>query len=460
MKTILITEIHPSNQLDECRAKLADAVQRLNDANDTWYFTRNNLQVAIHKAETALHELGACIANLKSRIKQGTERGEDTATHAALLLQEESRFTVLEAQKRRDESALHEAEQSHEAAACGYRDEIAGLEARIGDIEPAINLAKSAAEAHERDPQWGVGPAIRFATVKDALAHHCQVHFLLDENGEAQELTIKGMGSAEVADHAKINVLPYNLHWLSAFHEYHDTPRSGPTYRGSDYRDSHDTTKAPCFYYIEETNEFLTTGNPESVTMPPEFSDQPRSGVAQDLSLIVGSFDEKVAAAAKELMAARSLAIEAPVACCDAHQLAIDEWKSQKAKAIHIAARDPAYTRLNQPEILAIIGPAWHAFVMSPWERKVGRTYALLKHICQRGALPHFYTHEHEGHFGFRLRTPDHNWIIGEIFCPSGTPQEALLLSPNQTVNHFGRGHWLSEIGPVKIKIDKDPSDS
>jgi hypothetical protein len=78
-------------------------------------------------------------------------------------------------------------------------------------------------------------------------------------------------------------------------------------------------------------------------------------------------------------------------------------------------------SNLSNTEIESEIGIYWHAFINSPWDRRIPDTGALrmLKHLCIRGLeTPDICSLSYKGHYRFNVRTRDHTWIVGEIFCP------------------------------------------
>jgi len=81
---------------------------------------------------------------------------------------------------------------------------------------------------------------------------------------------------------------------------------------------------------------------------------------------------------------------------------------------------EPRNKRLTMDLIEKEVGMYWKAFIASPWASEiVGPAVIMLKHLCERGIeTPHIWTLEHKGHYGFRVRTRDHSWIVGRIYCP------------------------------------------
>jgi len=77
--------------------------------------------------------------------------------------------------------------------------------------------------------------------------------------------------------------------------------------------------------------------------------------------------------------------------------------------------------RLSADEIQKEVGIYWKAFIFSSWDKLIPATGALrmVKHLCMRGLEePDMCSLNYKGHYRFNVRTRDHTWIVGEIFCP------------------------------------------
>jgi len=115
--------------------------------------------------------------------------------------------------------------------------------------------------------------------------------------------------------------------------------------------------------------------------------------------------------------------------------------------------------RLREWQIDELIGAYWKPFINGPWDAGITGSYALLKHRCGRGETPNVYAFDTLGHFGFRVRTPDHDWIIGEIYCPPERFSPTETPDPATLTNLDSPGDaWLAELGPVKFCIRKATS--
>ena len=113
----------------------------------------------------------------------------------------------------------------------------------------------------------------------------------------------------------------------------------------------------------------------------------------------------------------------------------------------------PGQRRLSEGQIDELIGAYWKPFINGPWEASITGSYALLKDRGARGEAPHVFSCDTHGHFGFRIRTPDHDWIMGEIYCPPEHFAPATAPDPLGLTNRKVGQDWLAELGPVKFLI-------
>ena len=114
--------------------------------------------------------------------------------------------------------------------------------------------------------------------------------------------------------------------------------------------------------------------------------------------------------------------------------------------------------RLGGAEINNDVGAYWDAFIAAPWERRIQGNVAMLKHLCERKIeTPHVWSNETQGHYGLRVRTRDHTWIVAELFCaPSSlapvnpvTPESVTYLACDESL--FKQ---IVKIGPCYLMID------
>jgi hypothetical protein len=90
----------------------------------------------------------------------------------------------------------------------------------------------------------------------------------------------------------------------------------------------------------------------------------------------------------------------------------------------------PSQAAQTTSDIGKIIGSDFTKFVEAPWTPKTNGVLGNLKYYCEQGERPRFYNLNLEGLYGFRLRTRDHSWILGEVYLVpkslpySGSPAE------------------------------------
>lgn len=120
---------------------------------------------------------------------------------------------------------------------------------------------------------------------------------------------------------------------------------------------------------------------------------------------------------------------------------------------------EPQEKRLSQQEVEALVGAYWNAFLSAPWESHVDGNVAMLKHLCSRGLeTPHVWSNSVKGHYGLRVRTRDHTWILADIFCPieSLSPSEAI---PPEEVTYLEHSYQqkarVVKVGPCYIAVWK-----
>lgn len=77
----------------------------------------------------------------------------------------------------------------------------------------------------------------------------------------------------------------------------------------------------------------------------------------------------------------------------------------------------------KSPEIYKKIKSHWDAFVDAPWSEAVTGDLARLKYQLESAERPRFWNGGFEGQYGFRVRTRDHDWIVGQVFIvPTHVP--------------------------------------
>lgn len=67
-------------------------------------------------------------------------------------------------------------------------------------------------------------------------------------------------------------------------------------------------------------------------------------------------------------------------------------------------------------DVAKTVAIPWTSLVRARWSGAVTGALAKLKYLAEEGASPRWWPESYVGHFGFRLRTRDHSWLVGELF--------------------------------------------
>jgi hypothetical protein len=131
----------------------------------------------------------------------------------------------------------------------------------------------------------------------------------------------------------------------------------------------------------------------------------------------------------------------------------INLFKSNERKFIENGTEIP----LSADEIENQIGIYWKAFISSPWDKRIPDTGALrmLKHLCMRDLeTPDRCSLNYKGHYRFNVRTRDHTWIVGEIFCPPFALGRKTPIQSNE-INYEVKtfGDQCVQVGDAVIRI-------
>lgn len=114
---------------------------------------------------------------------------------------------------------------------------------------------------------------------------------------------------------------------------------------------------------------------------------------------------------------------------------------------------------LTSDEIHQRIKADWDAFKNCPWSAAVSDTLALLKFHVENGEKARFWSGEFEGLFGFRVRTRDHDWIVGELFIRAEEKQGAAkaLMQIHQRESSYNK--VVASLGRLFLRVWRDRSE-
>lgn len=427
MKTITWPEIWPRQRLTAAEAALSTAVAEL------------------RQAERALSRIdqepsARCVAiqeeidELSGRYWQQEEIHEGRRSYRNTSHEERG---LIDSKREQLEQALSAAEMEHEdsrpARLAALKEEVVRLTAALGEARGELAYIKPRVEmAYSYDAP---GPIYSFRTLREAARALCPVRIDKNPLGETYAY-VEGVRIRISGDASLASIPPSSLSWV---------PK--PDQHG-------ETSHAPEMQihahvvYIEDDDEVLVRRNGV------------RNGViVEEYARFFGSLDAALQPFVSELRGLESVDIS------DTKELPVlgELIRDACRKIAGDTAGQPKFLqgqrRLQEWQIDELIGAYWKPFINAPWDAGITGSYALLKHRCGRGETPNVFAFDTHGHFGFRVRTPDHDWIIGEIYCPPEhfsppeTPDPAMLTNLDSPGDA-----WLAELGPVKFCIRKAAS--
>ena len=113
--------------------------------------------------------------------------------------------------------------------------------------------------------------------------------------------------------------------------------------------------------------------------------------------------------------------------------------------------------RLTSGEIAKEVGAYWDAFINAPWERAVTEDVAMIKHLCERKIeTPHVWSYPIKGHYGLRVRTRDHDWILARMYCPPDSFAPSKPITADSVVYVQNSRGWcvdLIKVGTCYIQV-------
>lgn len=112
---------------------------------------------------------------------------------------------------------------------------------------------------------------------------------------------------------------------------------------------------------------------------------------------------------------------------------------------------------LTSVEIYKTIKDEWDAFVNCPWSKQVSGTLALLKYHVENGERARFWSGDFENQFGLRLRTRDHDWIVGQLFIEKS--KEAATANATMTIHKSEKEEVVASLGRLFLCVSRDRSE-
>lgn len=467
---ITLPEAYPEIRLESAKSKRLEAEQRLKEAKAEKDGSLKSIRAQISELQSELAKEKKSIPALKECIRVRESAGKDSTSDKADLSSTETRIVEM-SEKLKDLSHLLP---SVEARTQSVVEEAAKLLNKAIDAEqkirPRFEKAARAHAAYLENPACGVGPMPKFISLKDAIRHYFKIGFTLSETGDAREAFLGTLTQINLRNGRISGMLPASLDWLRDFHPY----SSFPNYRSKCHiidaeltserhfshhffltYDRHGQTApdAPIRFYVENSRKCIANSSGRKIYGPEMKADDSYGDLFSPLP-------ETLAPYIEELTRLGSLDLQSTGELPLLAELIIESWQKASASISKPLPFEGNQPRLSESQINELVGAYWRAFIASPWEPSTEGTYALLKHRCSRGETPNVFSFETKGHFGFRVRTPDHDWIKGEIYCPPENFRPEQAPDPMQLVNHPGGEDWLAELGPVKFVIRGNTSRS
>jgi hypothetical protein len=280
------------------------------------------------------------------------------------------------------------------------------------------------------------GPIHVYGTLSEAARAICPVRMEKNQLGETYA-QVAGARIRITSDASLTSLPPSSLSWVLDSEPCHAFLPPAPT------------EILARVVYIEEDDEILVRASADvRVPVSPQLSGYPDVSYVQ----VFGSLDSALRPYVDSLRALASMDIsdEKPLPLLG--EVVRDACRKLAVETAGHPKFLPGQRRLHEGQIAELIGVYWQALIDAPWEASIAGSYALLKHRCARGETPNVFACEIQGHFGFRVRTSDHDWITGEVYCPPEHFSPAKF--PEQEVVNRPMGQdWVAELGPVKFLI-------
>ena len=424
MKPITWEELWPKQRLIEAEAAHSRAAK------------------ALTQAELALERIdqpsARCVA-IQTEIDEGNRRYWD-ASH-------EER-DLIDSRREQLEQALSTAEMEHENTRPTRLAALKGKIARRTDTKSEaqawLDHVKMRVEmAHASNAP---GPIHSYATLSEAARAICPVHIEKNQLGETYA-QVEGVRLRITGDTSLASIPPSSLSWV-----LNCNPSNGVV-----------PPPAIKIYarvvYIEEKDDIFVREDGDELEVYLQLSAYQQrmtkvtESVLNSYARVFGSIDCVLRPFIVELREFKFIDISDGKPLPLLGEVVRDTCRKIAADTADHPKFLPGQRRLSEGQIDELIGAYWKPFINGPWEASITGSYALLKDRCARGEAPHVFSCDTHGHFGFRIRTPDHDWIMGEIYCPPEHFAPATAPDPLGLTNRKVGQDWLAELGPVKFLI-------
>jgi hypothetical protein len=96
----------------------------------------------------------------------------------------------------------------------------------------------------------------------------------------------------------------------------------------------------------------------------------------------------------------------------------------------------------------------WNRIQWAPWSDEITGPLAKLKYLLENGDNTRFWFKDHNNHYGFRLRTRDHSWLVGQVFVDATVKED----QTKKTIKvHKSGEHWrVATLGRMAIYVSEE----
>jgi len=110
---------------------------------------------------------------------------------------------------------------------------------------------------------------------------------------------------------------------------------------------------------------------------------------------------------------------------------------------------------LPSKDIHAQIATDWSCLTSCPWTQQIKQTFALLKYYVENGERARFWSLPFDNNFGFRLRTRDHTWLVGEVYIdPSAVLPKVLGEPVFHVTGENYRQRLVLAVGRMYLRVE------